>query len=122
MTFLLANWKAVLIAVLLSIIAYGVIDYLGQRQQIDGLTKQLKNRDDRILELVKDDKEKTSKLKAYEQAAIDLRKSHQEAQNRRLQVINSLSKQISTIRNQPVPKDCQKAIEFAIEHKDDLKW
>lgn len=120
--FLKTYWKNLLIAALLGAFAYGVLDYAGQRHQLASMKSQLKDRDNRIVELIKESSDKSDKLTVYEKTAEDQRKSHLVAEQQRLKVISVLTTQISALKRQEIPKECPKAIEFIIEHKDELQW
>lgn len=44
------------------------------------------------------------------------------SEEQRRKIISTLNTQIINLRNQAPPKDCQKAIDWAVQQKDDLKW
>ena len=45
-----------------------------------------------------------------------------DAEDQRKMVMDDLSKKINSIRIQPIPKDCQGAVDYAVKNKGDLSW
>ena len=45
-----------------------------------------------------------------------------QAEAERKILVEKIAKDINIIRMQPIPKDCQGAIDYAIKNKGDLKW
>lgn len=62
------------------------------------------------------------KVTAYEKAEVDAKKAQDEVLKNREIIVTTLTKEINKIRTQVIPKDCQGAVNYGIQYKDDLKW
>ena len=62
------------------------------------------------------------KVATFEEAAKEADEQYKDAEKRRLEVIAKMAGQIGKIRDQTPPKECEKAVDWAIQNKGDLKW
>ena len=56
------------------------------------------------------------------QSIEDQKVKLKESEVARQKIITSLTGQVNILRKQTPPKDCQKAVDWAITQKDDLAW
>ena len=76
----------------------------------------------RIVQIQTEKQQLTAKLD-YLAKVSDLQLEKMEAAEvQRMHIISQLSKTVSSIRSQQVPKDCQGAVDFAVKNKGDLSW
>jgi type II secretory pathway pseudopilin PulG len=62
------------------------------------------------------------KVTAYEKAEVDAKKAQDEVLKNREIIVTTLTKEINKIRTQIIPRDCNGAVNYGIQYKDDLKW
>lgn len=63
-----------------------------------------------------------SKVEAFEKAEETAKENQQKSLKDREIIVTTLTKEINKIRTQVVPKDCNGAVNYGIQFKDDLKW
>ena len=108
-------WEQICIGIVIGGLTFVSIDWWKQDVEI----RQLKGQ---INLLTHEAAELSDKLDAYKKAEIDVQKSIEAANKNRQQIINVFQKEINTIRNQQIPKDCAGAINYGIKMKGDLMW
>ena len=112
---LLSYWREVLLAISLCACAvlYNVNSTLSTRNEYLG--EQVNTYKD-------EQKELKDKLAVFESAAKDQNDKYLEAEAKRLSVISTMNQQIGMLLKQTPPKDCQAAVDWAIQNKGDLSW
>jgi len=112
---LLKFWREVLLTIL-----------LGAVWQLYGVNTNLKDKLEFVTKVAEEcnvDKiNLTKKIALIEESTRDLEKNHRDAEKKRLSIISTLTNQVNNIRIQEPPKDCQKAIEWAVQNKGDISW
>ena len=63
-----------------------------------------------------------TKVTAFEKAELEQKKAIDVANQNRVEIINTLQKEINKIKAQPIPKDCKGAVDYGIQYRDDMKW
>ena len=108
-------WREIAIGLIIAVLAFISISWWHQGAEINKLKTQLT-----MAEQVNDTlKEKVSSYeKAEEQAKITI----ENADKNRQQIIKTFQLEINKIRTQVIPKDCNGAVNYGIQYKDDLKW
>lgn len=122
MEFLIKNWKGILIAFLLSGLAFIIFDWSKQSAQIKSLEGSL---DDKVTEIETkktEIRELQDKVRTYAEQQLEFEKSLAEARKKQKQISDQFNKELNRLRNQPVPQDCRAATDWAIENKDELLW
>ncbi len=122
MAFLIKNWKGILIAFLLSGLAFIIFDWSKQAAHIESLEGTV---DDKVTEIEAkktEIKELQDKVRVYAESQIEFEKSLTEARKKQKQISDQFGKELNRLRNQPVPQDCKRASDWAIENKDELLW
>ena len=105
---LLKFWREALIVLLCAGLWFFYSDDKFNKQQVADLKPKL---------------EACSAEKAIVDKAVeDSKVALEEANKKRVVIITKTAKAVDVIRQQEAPKECEKAITFAVEHKDDLSW
>ena len=114
-SFFTRYWQEIAIGIVCGALFFITISWWHQAAEIGRLKTQLT-----MAEQVNDTlKEKVSSFeKAEEQAKVTIAN----ADKNRQEIISVLQKEINKIRTQTIPKDCQGAVNYGIQYKDDLKW
>ena len=108
-------WKEIAIGIIVGALAFISISWWHQSAEINRLKTQLT-----MAEQVNDTlKEKVS---AFEKAEAQAKITIENADKNRQQIIKSVQAEINKLRTQVVPKDCNGAVNYGIQYKDDLKW
>ena len=112
---ILSRWREMIMVLLLGSLVYIVTDWRGQSAKIATLNESSSLISSQLKAAIdKNAFYETEALKAVEQRNI--------ADQKRVEVIAQLSKQLNILRNQNPPKECEKAVEWAITQKGDLQW
>jgi len=110
------NWyKEISIVIIVGTIVYIVFSWWGGSAEIARLKNQLNVYADKNEQLL-------LQVAAYEKQSDLIKAKVQEASLERDKMVIVLSKEINKIRNQPIPKECDKAIAYGIQYKGDLMW
>lgn len=112
---LLSYWREVLLAISFCacVVLYNINSTVSTRNE--HLTQQ-------VSDLRDEQKQLKDKLAVFESAAKDQNDKYLEAEAKRLAVISTMNQQIGMLLKQTPPKDCQAAVDWAIQNKDDLSW
>lgn len=116
------HWKTVLVGILLAVLWGLQLDVKMKEKDITQLTEKVTAQATQIANLTTSLADANGQLNTVHQANIDQQKSAQAADVQRLQIISSMTAAISSIRAQPIPKDCPSAIDYGISHRGDLSW
>lgn len=108
-------WKDIAIAIVLATLFWIIFAWWGSNAEIAFLKTQLANCREENATL-------SSRVATYQQAAQLLEDKQKSASKERQQFATLLSKEINSLRNQIIPKDCPAAVDYGIKYKDDLKW
>lgn len=113
--FFTSYWREIAIGLIIAITAFITISWWHQGAEINRLKTQLT-----MAEQVNDTlKEKVSSFeKAEEQAKVTIAN----ADKNRQEIIKTFQVEINKIRTQAIPKDCNGAVNYGIQFKDDLQW
>jgi hypothetical protein len=115
MTALLKYWREVLLAISICgcVVLWNVYSTLNTRNEYLG---------EQVASLTEERNELKNKISVYESAAKTQNDKYLEAEAKRINIINLMNSQISQLLKQTPPKDCQAAIDWAIQNKGDLTW
>ena len=112
----LKNWyQEISIAVVVGTLVYIVFSWWGGNAEIARLKGQLNVYADKNEQLL-------VQIQTYEVQSTLIKAKVAEASAERDKMVVVLSKEINKIRNQPIPKECDKAIAYGIQYKGDLQW
>lgn len=106
--FLLENWKAVAISILIAVLMYVVNDYTTLRERIKGKEEIIKQYEDKYKTL--------KKISDNQQEKLD------KADNERIKIMEKMNNDINKLLKQQPPKECKDAIDWAIKNKGDIQW
>lgn len=110
------NWyKEISIVIIVGTLVYIVFSWWGGNAEIARLKGQLNVYADKNEQLL-------VQIKSYEKQSEIIKAKVAEASHERDKMVVVLSKEINKIRNQPIPKECDKAIAYGIQYKGDLQW
>lgn len=115
MEFLIKNWKDILIAFLLSGLAFIIFDWSKQSAQIKSLEGSL---DDTKTEL----EALKTEVEAYRRGEAELKKQLADAQSKAAEVRIVYRDKIQVVREEVIPKECKAAIDFASKNTEVFKW
>lgn len=112
---LLSYWREVLLAIscCACVVLWNVNTTVSTRNE--HLNEQVKS-------LTDERREMKDKIAVFETAAKDQNDKYLEAEAKRLTVISTMNAQIGQLLKQTPPKDCQTAVDWAIQNKGDLSW
>ena len=108
-------WKEVAIGIVCGTLFYISVDWWKQEAEIRGLRSKLAL-------ITHEASELNDKVNAYKKAEIDLQAAIDASDKNRQKIIAVFQKEINSIRTQPIPKDCEGAINYGIKMKGDLQW
>ena len=63
-----------------------------------------------------------TKVEAFEKAELLAKENQQKSLKDREVIVTTLTKEINKLRSQVIPKDCNGAVNYGIQFKDDMKW
>ena len=63
-----------------------------------------------------------NQVAAYEKAEELAKENQQKSLKDREVIVTTLTKEINKLRSQVIPKDCNGAVNYGIQFKDDMKW
>jgi hypothetical protein len=112
---LISYWKEILVIALIVLLVLLWNSFGIAVKKIEFLEEQTKT-------LKIDNDNMKLKITVFEEAAIQQDENHAKAEAERLAIIKSMSAQIGRLKDQTPPKECEKAVEWAIHNKGDLKW
>lgn len=112
---LASYWKDIAMAIIVGFLVYVVFAWWGSNAEISRLNLTISNQT-KSIELLQ------LQVASYQEAAKDLKENVETASRERKNIAILLSKEINKIKNQQIPKDCNKAIEYGIKNKGDLQW
>ena len=115
LTFLLGKWREILIVLLGATAFYYNMQSHRYEDKLDLKTEQLTTCSESL-------KNALARIELIDTATAEADAAHRESEAKRLAIISALSNQVNNIRKQEPPKDCQKAVEWAIQNKGDLSW
>lgn len=113
--FLKSYWREALIAAGFVITGLMVTNYFHMRDELAIC-------DTKYEQLEAEKKQLQTMLDNLGKEAEAQKEKIKEAEAERKILIQKIAKDINNLRNQPIPKDCNGAVEFAIKNKGDLKW
>lgn len=108
-------WKEVAIGIVCGTLFYISASWWKQEAEIRGLR-------DQIAMFVNENSELHDKVNAYKKAEINLQAAIEASDKNRQKIIAVFQKEINSIRTQPIPKDCEGAVNYGIKMKGDLQW
>lgn len=112
---LLSYWKEIAIGIIISILAFISISWWNQGAEINRLKTQL-TMAAQVNDTLKE------KVNAFEKAEEQSKVTIANADKNRQEIIKTVQLEINKIRTQVIPKDCNGAVNYGIQYKDDLKW
>ena len=113
--FIVDHWKDIAIAIVLGFLVYVVFSWWGGEAEIARLNLVVKTQAQQIDTL-------SDQVAAYQKSSEELKAKAATASKERAEIANMLSKEINIIKNRPMPKECDKAIQYGIQYKGDLSW
>lgn len=116
------HWKTVLVGVLIAILWGLQLDVKMKEKDIVQLTEKVTTLTTQVTQMTTSLADANGQLNIVHQANIDQQKAAQAADVQRLQIISTMTTAISSIRAQPIPKDCPSAIDYGISHRGDITW
>lgn len=112
---LISHWKDIAISIVLATLIYIIFAWWGANAEIANLKSQLSTcREESAVQ--------RARIEKQQQAELILEEKQKIASKERQQLATVLSKEINSLRNQIIPKECPAAVEYGIKYKDDLKW
>lgn len=108
-------WKDIAIGIIIGALVFITVSWWGQAAEIGRLKTQ-------ITMAAQQNETLQEKVTAYEQAEDQAKKSIQVVLENRKEIITVFQKEINKLRTQTIPKDCNGAVNYGIQYKDDLKW
>ena len=112
---LISHWKDIAISIVLATLIYIIFAWWGANAEIANLKVQLSvSREEAAL--LRD------RVAKHQEAEQILEEKQKQASKERQQLATVLSKEINSLRNQIIPKECPEAVQYGIKYKDDLKW
>ena len=113
--FFISYWRELAIGVIIGALVFVIFSWWGQTAEIARLKTQL-TMGEQINNGLKE------RISVYEKAEEQSKLAIENADKNRQQIVAVLQKEINKIRTQVIPKDCQGAVNYGIQYKDDLKW
>ena len=108
-------WQEIAIGIVCGALFFVTTSWWSQAAEIGRLKTQL-TMAQQVNETLK------TKVDAFEKAEEDQKKAIEVANKNRVEIITTLQKEINKIKAQIIPKDCNGAVNYGIQYKDDLKW
>ena len=112
---LLTYWREIAIGIIISILCFISISWWNQGAEINRLKTQL-TMAAQVNDTLKE------KVHAFEKAEEQAKVTIANADKNRQEIIKTVQLEINKIRTQVIPKDCNGAVNYGIQYKDDLKW
>lgn len=113
---LLGNyWKELAVGILISFAVFVVTSWWSGTAEISKLKTQLNF-------AAVQNEALQEKVAAFETAQEESKKTQEISLKNREIIVTTLTKEINKIRAQVIPKDCNGAVNYGIQYKDDLKW
>lgn len=112
---LLGRWREIALILVIAIASFYKMQSLKFEEKLVFKTEQYTIVADQLAKV-------NSEIEIFRKAAEDSAKESREAEIKRLAIIASMSNQINNMRKQEPPKDCQKAIDWAVQNKGDMSW
>ena len=113
--FITGYWKEIAVGILIGFAVFVVTSWWTGTAEISRLKTQLNF-------AAVQNEALQEKITAYESAEQEAKKSIAVVLENRKEIITTLTKEINKIRSQVIPKDCQGAVNYGIQYKDDMKW
>jgi hypothetical protein len=108
-------YKELALGFVIGTLVYIIFSWWGGNAEISRLKQQLSIYSQQNEQL-------QTQVSAYEKQSEIIKAKVAEASHERDKMVIVLSKEINKIRNQPIPKECDKAIAYGIQYKGDLQW
>ena len=113
--FLTTYWKDIAIGIIIAASAFIFISWLNGTAEISRLKTQL-TMAAQLNETLE------TKVHAFESAEQKVKESQEKSLKDREIIVATLTKEINKLRTQVIPKDCQGAVAYGIQYRDDMKW
>lgn len=114
-SFIANYWRDIAIGIIVAALGFITISWWSQAVEIGRLKTQLTM-------AAQQNETLQEKISAFEQAEAQANTAIAIADKNRQEIIKSVQVEINKIRTQVVPKDCNGAVNYGIQFKDDLKW
>jgi uncharacterized protein YfkK (UPF0435 family) len=112
---LIQFWKEGLIALLAGLLWFA-------HTQNNLLTEEVKMNKAQYQEYKGKYEDVQQKLDIINQSIIEQQARFKSSEAERLKIIATLNTQVTSLRKQQVPKECQAAVDYAVTNKGDLGW
>lgn len=113
---LLGNyWKELAVGILISFAVFVVTSWWSGTAEISKLKTQLNF-------AAVQNEALQEKVAAFETAQEESKKTQEISLKNREIIVTTLTKEINKLRSQVIPKDCNGAVNYGIQFKDDMKW
>lgn len=108
-------WREIAVAIIVATGVFILMSWWEGSAEISRLKTQLNFAAEQNENLVE-------KIAIYDKAEAVARERIERTTKERAEIVQILTKEINKIRNQPIPKDCQGAVDYGVKFKDDLQW
>ena len=113
--FLTTYWKDIAIGIIIAFSAFIFMSWLNGTAEIGRLKTQLT-----MASQLNDTLQ--AKVNAFESAEQAAKDNQAKSLKDREIIVTTLTKEINKLRSQVIPKDCNGAVAYGIQFKDDMKW
>ena len=108
-------WQEIAIGIVCGALFFVTVSWWTQAAEIGRLKTQLN------MAAVQNETLK-ERVDAYEKAEVEAKNAQKIMLENRKIIVEDLTKEINKLRTQVIPKDCQGAVAYGIQYRDDMKW